>query len=580
MSAAGASAGFSALAPLPEPPVPWLLVGRRVRRALPAASGAGPQLREGVVIGVCTQPTGATLWRVHYEAISEREELSWPELSAALVNEAREASRQGLAPADTAPTPVVTPTPSAGDSGEPIELDASADDAGGEATSLQRSGRDPDADGPRAAAYHGQQPAPKYKGVYGIWKSLTGASRAEIYLTGGKREMLGTFASALDAAIAFDAAARRHGRRCVNFPRPGTDEVQAVAREHEGVTLMRAQRDPGTNAHNAAAGRGQQPAAKFKGVCYHRESKRKFHASLEFSGTKLYLGCFSSALDAAKAYDISARQHGRCAVNFPRPGTDELQAVWGETENTTLARAGRARMPSGNQHPEGLLPRAPLRKRPADAATEGGRPTALPSHPVPLWGSAAAESARAFKRQRTSDAAPGAAEDAVLLDAGHGPAELGRTPTAISYKGVSGETGKFIARLCISRDHKIQLGKFVSAAGAACAYDAAVRQRGGVVVNFPRPGTDELQAVKGEPDAVTLRRAGRDAPWMQPTPLRLTAVGCLPQISGVSSMSGPEECLERSMQYPDGRFILAPLLALLKLLMRLMLRCACMEGSC
>ena len=70
------------------------------------------------------------------------------------------------------------------------------------------------------------------------------------------------------------------------------------------------------------------------------------------------------------------------------------------------------------------------------------------------------------------------------------------------------------------------------------------------------------------------------APWMQPTPLRLTAVGCLPQISGVSSMSGPEECLERSMQYPDGRFILAPLLALLKLLMRLMLRCACMEGSC
>ena len=109
--------------------------------------------------------------------------------------------------------------------------------------------------------------------------------------------------------------------------------------------------------------------------------------------------------------------------------------------------------------------RASLRKRGAAAATESGRPTALPSHPVPLWGSAAAESARAFKRQRTSDAAPGAAEDAVLLDAGQGPAELGRTPTANSYK----ETGKFIARLCISGDHKIQLGTFVSAAGAACA---------------------------------------------------------------------------------------------------------------
>jgi hypothetical protein len=50
------------------------------------------------------------------------------------------------------------------------------------------------------------------------------------------------------------------------------------------------------------------------------------------------------------------------------------------------------------------------------------------------------------------------------------------------------------------------LGRFCTAKEAARAYDRAVRKVGRIVVNLPRPGTDEVQAVKGEMDAVTLAR--------------------------------------------------------------------------
>ena len=223
MSAAGlASAGGPALAPLPEPPVPWLLVGRRVRHALPAASGAGPHLREGVVIGVHTQPTGATLWRVHYEAsgssaTSERDELSWPELSAALVNEAREQwpkagarlrcrlilCRFGEAP--------------------PLK-------------SLARSS---------ASVLLTPRLALLYEARTGEFFPGRGLGRYRAcFRGGGERVHLGTFASALEAAFAYDEAVRVRGGLCVNFPRRGTDEIHAVKGEADEITLRRAGRAP------------------------------------------------------------------------------------------------------------------------------------------------------------------------------------------------------------------------------------------------------------------------------------------------------------------------------------------------
>ena len=85
---AAASAGTGAAAAAPEPTVPWLLVGRRVRRAFAPAPGVPPRFHDGVVIAVRTHPSAGTLWRVHYEEDGDREELSWRQLSAELVNEA------------------------------------------------------------------------------------------------------------------------------------------------------------------------------------------------------------------------------------------------------------------------------------------------------------------------------------------------------------------------------------------------------------------------------------------------------------------------------------------------------------
>ena len=52
----------------------------------------------------------------------------------------------------------------------------------------------------------------------------------------------------------------------------------------------------------------------------------------------------------------------------------------------------------------------------------------------------------------------------------------------------------------------INLGRFAAAEEAARAYDDAIRKAGRRVVNFPRPGTNEVQAVKGEEDKTTLKR--------------------------------------------------------------------------
>lgn len=68
-------------------------------------------------------------------------------------------------------------------------------------------------------------------------------------------------------------------------------------------------------------------ALKFKGVRYSSKARLRFVA---FGPADKYLGTFATAQEAALAYDVSARNAGRLAVNFPRPGTDEVQAIRGK----------------------------------------------------------------------------------------------------------------------------------------------------------------------------------------------------------------------------------------------------------
>ena len=71
---------------------------------------------------------------------------------------------------------------------------------------------------------------------------------------GGIQTSLGRFCTAEEAARAYDDAVRKAGRRVVNFPRPGTDEVQAVKGEREEVTLKRHAAKQGAGGASAAGG--------------------------------------------------------------------------------------------------------------------------------------------------------------------------------------------------------------------------------------------------------------------------------------------------------------------------------------
>jgi hypothetical protein len=70
-----------------------------------------------------------------------------------------------------------------------------------------------------------------FKGVHlnGIL-ARSRAFHARVSVQRGVLCTFGPFATALQAARAYDAAARAHGKLQLNFPRPGTDEVRAVPR--------------------------------------------------------------------------------------------------------------------------------------------------------------------------------------------------------------------------------------------------------------------------------------------------------------------------------------------------------------
>lgn len=78
------------------------------------------------------------------------------------------------------------------------------------------------------------------------------------------------------------------------------------------------------NARNT--GLRSDNSSGFKGVIWHSQIGR-WRAQLIMHGKKVSLGCYSSADDAARAWDEGARRyHGEFArLNFPRPGERGLK---------------------------------------------------------------------------------------------------------------------------------------------------------------------------------------------------------------------------------------------------------------
>ena len=200
--------------------------------------------------------------------------------------------------------------------------------------------------------------------------------------SGGVRTKLGRFCTAEEAARAYDDAVRKAGRRVVNFPRPRTDEVQAVRGEEERVTLLR-------HAGKRVLRTGPlPPAPDYKGVAFdvRRQTATVFASRIRVGGVLKCLGRFCTAEEAARAYDDAARNAGRSIVNFPRPGTDEVRAVKGEKEEVTLARHTAAQHAAGGAGAAGTVAPSDMASSPSKRRAAAPPPSEPPRKRVPLRG--------------------------------------------------------------------------------------------------------------------------------------------------------------------------------------------------
>jgi hypothetical protein len=369
------------------PPQPEALIGRRVLRTFSGASF------EGAVTSTRATRAYGQLWHVRYDDDDE-EDLGWTELRGALrpadASSTPEMPRalQMLLPAGVRQPAVADGAPRGGTHG-----------GGGDGDSDSDSGCEGDGDSSGGAAAHAFPPPPpshtaaeaappaqRYKGVRRLvlasgWERFCGAA----YAAGGSalQHWTGTFSTALEAARARDDAARQLGRTDMNFPRPGSAEVQAAPRLRAAAAAPGAHasppplpppplppppppssppdEQPGTEQpappvrHAAAAAAAGAGGEYFRGV---KLIGQRWRACVSLPGNRgvRVLGLFDTAADAARAYDAAARQLGKLEFNFPQPGTREARAVFGQWTRRGAPRPAAATQPAPVARPSRDVP--------------------------------------------------------------------------------------------------------------------------------------------------------------------------------------------------------------------------------
>jgi hypothetical protein len=156
-----------------------------------------------------------------------------------------------------------------------------------------------------------------FKGV--SWDAQTNRWRADIG-TDGKTRNLGRFNDLIDAALAYDEAARalfgEYAR--LNFADKGEQSALRVMPSSTGV-----ESHPKKPRRQFILSRAN--TSGYKGVAWDNH-KCLWQANISISGKQRNLGRFNDPIKAANAYDEAARESfgKHASFNFPRPG--ELSA--------------------------------------------------------------------------------------------------------------------------------------------------------------------------------------------------------------------------------------------------------------
>ena len=294
---------------------------------------------------------------------------------------------------------------------------------------------------------------------------------------------LTTMASARDALIRLQAGLT---------PRPMADSSELARAPKTAPLAVPAPKPHSVPVPAPARLSGAAPFRKFKGVYSTRNGK--FFATATLGGKQQYIGTFSSADEAADAFDESVRDAGGKVVNTPRyPG--EIQAVRG--------RPGR-----------------PCKVICADGAATAISPAAPAATAVPSRGAHDVEPGKRERGRPRKVIREGGAAEAASPSAATAAAAAVVTPTelaaaaAAQFRGVtaiSGGNGFHAWLSYCGVDGALirrKLGEFETAELAARAVDAAARRHSLLEqLNFPTP--EECACLGRQTHSLLHRQAGR-----------------------------------------------------------------------
>jgi hypothetical protein len=121
-----------------------------------------------------------------------------------------------------------------------------------------------------------------------------------------KQIYIGYFATEREAAKGYDNVAKEFSNKKLNFPEDYLNHKFVKGEKETDVQVAAAEEVIESLRETAKANTSSKQSSKYTGVSY-VSARNKWVARIHIRGTQIYLGLFTSELEAAKAYDNVAK---------------------------------------------------------------------------------------------------------------------------------------------------------------------------------------------------------------------------------------------------------------------------------